>query len=233
MVRKYRQFINMSGMSNIFDNDDSVPGTSFGGMPASHGHPSFTSQPRSSPPTSPSETSRPLKNSLEELYMGAVKRLKVGRRLLNGGTENKVLEIQIQPGWKSGTKIRFPKAGNEAPGGDPQDLVFVVEEKPHSRFTRDDNDLSCTLEISLVDALTGGTGGAKRTVETLDGRKLQVKVPTGIVKPGQKTTIVGEGMPIRKDGSVSKKGDLIIQWTVVFPDRLTQAQQEGLKKILG
>jgi len=36
----------------------------------------------------------------------------------------------------------------------------------------------------------------------LDGRKLQVPVALGVVKPGQKTTISGEGMPIRKDGAV-------------------------------
>ena len=92
--------------------------------------------------------------SLEDLYSGTTKHLKVGRRLLNGGTEDKVLEIQIHPGWKSGTKIRFPRAGNEQPNGEAQDLVFVVEEKPHDRFVRDGNDLVTTVKIPLVDALT-------------------------------------------------------------------------------
>ena len=34
--------------------------------------------------------------SLKELYSGTVKRLKVGRRLLDGTTEDKVLEVHIQ-----------------------------------------------------------------------------------------------------------------------------------------
>jgi len=70
-------------------------------------------------------------------------------------------------------------------------------------------------------------------VEMLDGRKLQVPVPLGIIKPGHETTVSGEGMPIRKDGSVKKKGDLIIRWNVIFPDRLTPSQQEGIRKVLG
>ncbi|KAJ2920877.1 hypothetical protein H1R20_g16217, partial [Candolleomyces eurysporus] len=80
--------------------------------------------------------------SLHDLYDGATKRLKVGRKLLNGTTEEKVLEIQIQPGWKSGTKIRFPKAGNETSYGKAQDIVFVVEEKPDPVFRRDGNSLT-------------------------------------------------------------------------------------------
>jgi len=237
----FAQFFNMAGMGggggrgrfeDDDDDDDSMGGFSFGGMPGGmHTRQTRHTAPKPAASASPSEISRPLKVSLEELYTGATKRLKVGRRLQNGTTEDKVLEIQIHPGWKSGTKIRFPKAGNEQPGGDAQDLVFVVEEKEHPTFTREGNDLVCRVKIPLVDALT--EGGGKRTVEALDGRKLQVPVPKGIVKPGQESTMPGEGMPIRKDGSVKKKGDLIVKWEVVFPDRLTPAQKEGIRKVLG
>jgi DnaJ family protein B protein 4 len=115
--------------------------------------------------------------------------------------------------------------------GESQDLVFVVEEKPHPRFTRDGNDLIVTQKLPLVEALTGD--GGKKTIEHLDGRKLQVRVPSGVVKPGQQTTMTGEGMPVRKEGQVHKKGDLIVKWEIVFPDRLTPPQKEGIKKVLG
>ncbi|CDO71842.1 hypothetical protein BN946_scf184939.g66 [Trametes cinnabarina] len=224
------------GMSSMFaadDDDDDMSGSFFssgmpGGMPGSAR--STPRRPQSPAPSQPSEITRPLKVSLEDLYNGATKHLKVSRRLLNGGTEEKVLEIQIAPGWKSGTKIRFPHAGNEQSNGESQDLVFVVEEKPHERFTREGNDLVTHVKIPLVDALTGS--GSKQIVEHLDGRKIQVPVPFGIVKPGQTTVLPGEGMPIRKEGSVKKKGDLIVKWDVVFPDKLTPAQKEGLRKVL-
>lgn len=217
------------------DEDEDMSGGHpfFGGMPGGMPNGSSRGRPRpASPqtPSGPSEITRPLKVSLEDLYSGATKRLKVGRKLLHGGTEEKVLEIQVYPGWKSGTKIRFPKAGNEQAAGDAQDLVFVVEAKPHERFAREGNDLVATLRIPLVDALTGT--GTKQTLELLDGRKLQVPVPSGIVKPGATTTVPGEGMPIRKEGSAKKKGDLLVRWEVVFPDRLTPAQKEGIRKVL-
>lgn len=226
----------MFGHGHDFDDDDDMSGGHpffGGGMPG--GMPNGGARARRpaspGPSAGPSEITRPLKVSLEDLYAGATKRLKVGRKLLSGATEEKVLEIQVYPGWKSGTKIRFPKAGNEQPSGEPQDLVFVVEEKPHERFRREGNDLVATLPVPLVDALTGGDG-SKRVLEHLDGRKLQVPLPAGIVKPGTTTTISGEGMPIRKEGSVKKKGDLIVKWDVVFPDRLTAAQKEGIRKVL-
>lgn len=224
------------GRNPIFfdDDDDTGGGGSYFGMPG--GMPSERQAPRQQPSTSssasaPPETTRPLKLSLEDLYSGATKHLKVSRRLLGGSTEDKVLEIQVIPGWKSGTKIRFPRAGNEQPNGEAQDLVFVVEEKPHEVFTREGDDLICRLRIPLVDALTGADG--KKTVVALDGRKLQIPLPGGVVKPNQETRIPNEGMPIRKQGSTKKKGDLIVRWDVVFPDRLTPTQKEGLKKLLG
>ncbi|TFY61523.1 hypothetical protein EVJ58_g4460 [Rhodofomes roseus] len=225
-------------MGSMFANeDDDMGGFSFGGMPGAM--PNGRSTPRTgaqrpsspAPSAAPSEITRSVKVSLEDLYTGTTKHLKVGRKLLGGDTEEKVLEIQVQPGWKSGTKVRFPRAGNEQPSGEAQDLVFVVEEKPHDRFVREGNDLICHLPLPLVDALAGE--GGRRTVEHLDGRKLQVTIPSGVVKPGQKTVLSGEGMPIRKEGAVRRKGDLLVQWDVTFPDRLTPAQKEGIRKVLG
>ena len=230
----------MPGRSNIYtdvDDDDPMGGfASFGGgMPGGmpNGRPGARSRRTGSTasPAGPSEITKPLKVSLEDLYNGATKRLKVGRKLLNGSTEDKVLEIQVFPGWKSGTKVRFPKAGNEQLSGDAQDLVFVVEEKPHDRFTRDGNNLVVHEKLDLVEALAGN--GGKRTIEQLDGRKLQVTIPTSVVKPGQTTLVASEGMPVRKDGAIRQKGDMIVHWDIVFPERLTSAQKEGVRKVLG
>ena len=38
--------------------------------------------------------------SLEDLFTGTTKKLKVGARTLSGGTEEKVLSIDVKPGWK-------------------------------------------------------------------------------------------------------------------------------------
>ena len=227
------------GGGNMFEDDDMLgsgsPFSTFGGsMPGGMGgarrhqtHPPTSAPKRSAP----SETVRPLKLSLEELYAGTTKRMKVSRRNLDGTTEEKVLEIVVQPGWKEGTKVRFPRAGNEAADGSSPDLVFMVEDKPHERFARKGDDLIAKIDIPLVDALTNESG-AKKQLEHLDGRKLQVVVPPGVVKPGQETRVSGEGMPKRKKGA-SGKGDLVVRWDVTFPARLTAGQREGVRKVLG
>lgn len=211
--------------------DDPMDGTFHtGGMPGGMPH----SQSRHARPPQPSEVTRPLKVSLEDLYNGTLKRMKVGRKLRDSSMEDKILDIQIHPGWKSGTKIRFSKAGNENALGESSDLVFIVEEKPHPVFTREGNDLIANVSVPLVEALAGAPGGGRvsKTLEMLDGRKLQIPLPTGVIKPGEQLTVSGEGMPIRKDGASSRKGDLIVKWDVVFPSRLTPAQQEGIRKVL-
>ena len=180
--------------------------------------------------SAPSEITRPLKVKLEDLLTGTTKRLKITRTLLSGGQEERVIEIDISPGYKAGTKIRFPHAGNEREGEEAQDLVFVVEEAPHDKFTREGNNLNTTEKLSLVDALTGT--GSTRTITGLDGKKIPVPVPVPVVKPGAQTKIPGHGMPIRKEGQVRSRGDLIVKWDIVFPDKLSAAQRDAVRAAL-
>jgi len=225
----FDEYDDMGGASPFFRSaSGTMPGGTGGSGNARSGRSYSQPIPKSEEPR---ETIRPLKLSLEEVYGGTTKHMKVSRRKLDGSTEEKVLEIAVQPGWKEGTKVRFPRAGNETAGGTSPDLVFVVEDKPHPRFSRSGNDLIARVEIPLVEALTNASG-AKKQVEHLDGRKLQVPVPPGVVKPGQETRIANEGMPMRSKGATGK-GDLLVRWEVKFPDRLTPAQKEGARKVLG
>ncbi|EJU05133.1 DnaJ-domain-containing protein, partial [Dacryopinax primogenitus] len=200
-----------------------------GGMPRSRQGRSSTSTPGFDMPRQPpSDYVKPLKVSLEELYTGTKKKLKVSRKLLSGGTEEKILEVAVLPGYKGGTKVRFARAGNEREDGEAQDVVFVVEEKAHDVFTREGDNLVVKLEIPLVDALCGISGN--KTVRQLDGRMITIPAPSGVIKPGSETKVSGEGMPIRKQGAKSK-GDLIVKWEIVFPDRLTASQKEAVRKV--
>lgn len=202
-----------------------------GGMPGGFGG----GEP-SSPPPPPQEIVKPLALTLEELYKGGTKRLKLTRHLRNGSTEEKILEVAYKAGWKKGTKIKFAGAGNEDEYGQSQTVTFVVEEKPNPRFERDGDDLIIKLNITLSQALLGPDGGGSITkeVEQLDGRRIKVSLPAGqIVQPGQETRITGEGMPVSKAGSIKKKGDMIVRWNVVFPKSLTPPQKEELRKVLG
>ncbi|KAB5537586.1 hypothetical protein DKX38_015119 [Salix brachista] len=168
--------------------------------------------------------------TLEELYKGTRRKMRISRSVPDDfgkpKTVEEILKIDIKPGWKKGTKITFPEKGNQEPGITPADLIFVVDEKPHSVFKRDGNDLVVNQKISLLEALTG------KTIEltTLDGRYLPISV-TDIVKPGQELLVTNEGMPISKEPT--KRGNLKIKFDVTFPTRLTVEQKSDLKKALG
>ena len=113
----------------------------------------------------------PLNVSLEDIYTGVQKKLKItAKRIVDstGRTQPVASEkvISIKAGWKDGTKITYANEGDEAPGVLPADIVFVLKTKPHDRFERDGDDLICKVTITLYEALCG----ARLIVTTLDNR---------------------------------------------------------------
>jgi len=173
---------------------------------------------------------RELLVSPEEILSGTTKKLKITRKVLNpdGRTtrsEDKILTIDIKPGWKAGTKITFPKEGDQTPNTVPADIVFIVKDKSHPLFVRDGTDLKHTVRLPLRDALCG----SMIQVPSLTGRKIPVAL-NDVVKPTTQKRIQGEGLPFPKNPS--KRGDLIVEFNIVFPDKIPQATKEVLKDVI-
>lgn len=142
--------------------------------------------------------------------------------------------MKVLPGWKAGTKVKFDGAGNESEDGTSQNVIFVIEEKPSDRFTREGDDLHVKISMPLVDALCGPSPGSKPPVVLgIDGRTHTPPLPTGVIKPGTQVRIRGEGMPKRKEGKVIGKGDLVVEFAIQFPDRLGPGQKEAIRRGLG
>ncbi|CAI7873218.1 unnamed protein product [Closterium sp. NIES-54] len=183
---------------------------------------SASTGPRKSPPV---ENKLPC--TLEELYSGSSRKMKISRNIIDASgrqkTVDEILTINVKPGWKKGTKVTFEEKGNEQPGMIPADITFVIDEKPHDRFTRDGNDLVYTCKVPLVDALTGYTAN----ITTLDGRKLTFQV-NDIIKPGFEKVVGGEGMPTK-----GTKGNLRVKFEVQYPSRLTADQKTAIKQAFG
>eukprot|EP00004_Rigifila_ramosa_P023060 TRINITY_DN6416_c0_g1_i1.p1 TRINITY_DN6416_c0_g1~~TRINITY_DN6416_c0_g1_i1.p1 ORF type:complete len:350 (+),score=78.33 TRINITY_DN6416_c0_g1_i1:155-1204(+) len=170
--------------------------------------------------------------SLEDLYKGCTKKMKITKRIRDSSTKKtmeveKILELEIKPGWKAGTKITFPNEGNEeADGIEPADVVFVIKEKLHPLFARDGNNLIFTAHLTLAQALTGTT----LSIPMLDGRTVSVPLRDQVVSPSSTKIVSGEGMPISKQPG--QRGDLIIKFTIEFPRRLTEQQKELVSRAL-
>ncbi|ESQ32091.1 hypothetical protein EUTSA_v10004536mg [Eutrema salsugineum] len=217
------------GRSTRFQSDGGGMFGGFGGGNNNGGENIFRTYSDGTAPKKPPPVESKLPCSLEELYSGSTRKMKISRSIVDANgrqsQETEILTIVVKPGWKKGTKIKFPDKGNEQVNQLPADLVFVIDEKPHDFFKRDGNDLITSRRVTLAEAI----GGTTVSINTLDGRDLPVGV-TDIVSPGFELVVPGEGMPIAKEPR--NKGDLKIKFDVQFPTRLTMDQKSALKRVL-
>lgn len=228
---------------NVFDLDTEHDffSSPFGGLGSRHGlggafrpsfrshsfnvHTPFKKEKQQDPPVE-----HDLYVTLEEIYHGCVKKMKISRRvaLPDGSSkkEDKYVSISIKPGWKSGTKVTFQKEGDQAQGKIPADIVFIIRDKPHAMFKREGSDLRYTARLTLKQALCG----VVFQVPTMSGDKLRISTMQEIIKPNTVKRIQGYGLPFPKD--TSRKGDLLVAFDIQFPEKLTAAQKEVLRDML-
>ena len=167
--------------------------------------------------------------SLEDLFHGCTKKMKISRRVLSplGTTskEDKILTIDVKPGWKAGTKITYPREGDQSVGRIPSDVVFVIGEKPHRHFVRDGNNLKHKAKITLKQALCGG----EIKVPKINGGHIALPLHD-IISPDTVEIIGGEGMPISKKPGT--RGDLLVNFDIDFPRSLAPKNVKSLKQLL-
>eukprot|EP00300_Choanocystis_sp_HF-7_P027533 c32675_g1_i1.p1 GENE.c32675_g1_i1~~c32675_g1_i1.p1 ORF type:complete len:433 (-),score=95.27 c32675_g1_i1:27-1325(-) len=139
-----------------------------------------------------------------------------------------VLQVHINKGMQHGEKIAFRGEGHIVPDLEPGDVVVILACREHEQFKRKGNDLLINLKVSLAEALNPGT---KVTLKHMDDRILSIsREQDTLIKPGMVVKVDEEGMPKKENPNV--KGDLYIQFSVVFPDRLPAATLTDLTKLL-
>jgi len=135
-----------------------------------------------------------------ESITGANKRL----TLPDGGS----LDVTIPPGLVDGQILRLRGRGEPGAGtGGHGDALIEVEVLPDRRFTREGDDISMELAISLPEAVLGG--------------RIRVPTPTGDVtmtvpkgsNTGTTMRLKGKGAPRREGGH----GDQFVKLKVVLP----------------
>ncbi|KAF2868505.1 hypothetical protein BDV95DRAFT_643270 [Massariosphaeria phaeospora] len=219
------------GGGGMGDDDDFGSFGSFGmgGMPGGKTRGSRFEGGRRAPAPEVTVVEKPLPVSLEELFGGTTKKMKIKRKTYDSATgkqstQDRILEVPIKKGLKAGSKIKFSDVGDQVEGG-TQDLHFLVTEKPHPLFTREGDDIRHTIELDLKEALTGW----KRTVQTIDGKQVGVSSggPTG---PNFSERFPHLGMP--KSKKPNERGDFVVGVRIKFPTSLTQQQKDILKDIL-
>jgi len=143
-----------------------------------------------------------------------------GKKRENG---HRVLDVYIDQGVVDGKLIEFQHAGDEQPEINQGHVIFQIQQLPHPFYTRENNDLKCSIIINLKESLTG----FERWVTHLDGHKIHIK-RSSITKPNSVIKLKEEGM-VNENGD---KGFLHVKIAVQFPHTLTSEQTTKLQSIL-
>eukprot|EP01080_Neovahlkampfia_damariscottae_P011455 gene11455-4620_t len=144
-----------------------------------------------------------------------------GKKLIEKEEE---LKVEIEKGSNNADQIVFKEMSDEYPGKKTNDLIFTIEQIPHDKYQRQEDDLYMNYQINLIEALTG----FDLDIETIDKRFIELHV-SKVIEPGFQYRIKNEGMPNKKTG---KKGHLILIFKVKFPKELSEEKKEILKEIL-
>jgi DnaJ family protein B protein 4 len=137
------------GMGGGGDDDDfgGFGGFGMGGMPGGMGGSKSRKSAggsrfeggRRAPAPEVTVVEKPLPVSLEELFNGTTKKMKIKRKTYDPATgkqstQDRILEVPIKKGLKAGSKIKFSDVGDQVEGG-TQDLHFIVSEVSSDRIS--------------------------------------------------------------------------------------------------
>jgi DnaJ-class molecular chaperone len=139
--------------------------------------------------------------SLQQAYTGHNQVLK-----LNTNIGNKVINIEIPPGVKTGDQVKYENILDNA----TLLVEFVV--LPDLKFDRRGQDLYSNHPISVLDLITGTTF----EFDTISGKTVQVYVPPK-TQPFMQLKLTGHGMPIPNSDQL---GDQLILIKPFIPDNI-------------
>ncbi|GAB2554224.1 molecular chaperone DnaJ [Leucobacter ruminantium] len=137
--------------------------------------------------------------------------------------ERRTIPVDIPSGIDTGTRMQMRGGGEVGPGGGPNgDLFIEFRVTHHDIFSRDGNDLLCTMQLAMTDA----TLGTKTTVAGLDG-DVEVEIEAG-TQSGDLITVRGRGIQGLR---TTTRGDLKIAVQVVTPTKLSKREQDLVRQL--
>lgn len=125
--------------------------------------------------------------------------------------KTRTLNVKIPAGVQDGSRVRVSGEGEAGTrGGRNGDLYVFLTIKPNKFYTREGDDLICSVPILVTTAILGG----EISVKLLEGGEAIVKIPEG-TKCQTKFRLKGKGMPVLNSGG--RRGDLIVRVNIEIP----------------
>jgi molecular chaperone DnaJ len=135
----------------------------------------------------------------------------------------RTVPVDVPAGVDTGVRLQMPGSGEAGPAGGPNgDLYLEIKVRNHEVFSRNGDDLLCTLEVQMTDAVLGTTA----KVEALDG-DVDLELKAG-VQSGEILTVRDRGIThLRGSG----RGDLKVAVHVVTPTKLSHKERELVEQL--
>jgi len=134
----------------------------------------------------------------------------------------RTVTVDVPAGVDTGVRLQVPGAGEAGPaGGSNGDLYFEIRVRAHDVFSRAQDDLICTLDVSMTDAILG----TSTTFAGLDG-DVAIEIKPG-VQSADVITVKNRGVTkLRGHG----RGDLRVGIHVVTPSKLSKKEQQLIEQ---
>jgi molecular chaperone DnaJ len=133
------------------------------------------------------------------------------------------VKVNVPAGVVTGNYIPVRGKGNAGRrGGEPGDVLVVIEEQEHEKFVRQDDDINFELTISYPDAALGG----EVEVPTLT-EPTTVKIEAG-TQPGTVIKLREKGIPHLNSYG---RGDLLVHVNIHVPTSLSAKEKQVLKEL--
>jgi curved DNA-binding protein len=223
--------INPDDILNMFFNMGGgipIPGFSFGGPGANihmfhNGMPVNISQAMQRP----TPIIKHIEITLDDSYTGCTKPIEIERLIREGKidrAEKETIYINIPKGIDDNEIIVAREKGNVLSDTNKGDIKIFVKIINNTELHREGLNLIYNKVISLKESLCGFSFD----LPYLGGKIFKINNQGGsVISNGYKKVVPGLGLS--RD---EHKGNLIIQFTVTYPEKLSEAQIEQLEKIL-
>uniref|UniRef100_A0A6C0E6D6 J domain-containing protein n=1 Tax=viral metagenome TaxID=1070528 RepID=A0A6C0E6D6_9ZZZZ len=174
----------------------------------------------------PSPISKNITITMEQVYAGCKVPVEIERHLIENNMrvlEKETIYVDIPPGIDEGEIICIPDKGNSI-NGSKSDVKVFVKIAPDPVFQRSGLDLIINQKISFKDSLCGFSIEFKY----INGKVYTLNNANGtIIYTNYKKVMPNMGL--KRDNHT---GNMIINFNVDYPEKLTDEQVEKLRNIL-
>ena len=165
--------------------------------------------------------------TIQKAYTGYNMPIEITRWILENDVkreETETIYIPIPRGVDNNEIIILREKGNILSENNKGDIKVFIKIQNDTEFIRNGLDIILNKTISLKNALCGFVFD----MTYLDGRNFKINNNVGNIIANNHHKVI-QGLGMKRDEHI---GNLIINFTVTFPDKLTEEQIEALQKIL-